>query len=66
MSYDIDRIRDIQEKLQCAVECMEKARIAGDESTLEACEYLAASYNRKLAQLVERGTKDEKPQHANV
>lgn len=66
MSYDIDRIRDIQEKLQCAIECIEKARIANDESTLEACEYLAASYNNKLAQLVQRGTNDEKQEHATV
>jgi len=66
MSYDIDRIRDIQEKLQCAVECIEKSRVAGDHDTLEACEYLVASYNNKLAQLVKRGTEDEKPQHANV
>jgi hypothetical protein len=33
---------------------------------MEACEYLAASYNKKLAQLVERGNEDEKQEHANV
>jgi len=66
MSYDLNRIRDIQEKLQCAIECIEKSRTDGDHDTMEACEYLAASYNKKLAQLVERGNEDEKQEHANV
>jgi len=66
MGYDVQRIKDIQEKLQCTIECIEKSRVAGDHETLEACEYLAASYNAKLASLVNRGLKDEKQQNANV
>jgi hypothetical protein len=66
MSYDVQRIKDIQEKLQCTVECIEKSRVAGDAETLEACEYLAASYNEKLAKLLLRGQEDEKQQHAIV
>ena len=66
MSYDVQRIRDIQEKLQCTIECIEKSRVVGDAETLEACEYLAASYNAKLATLVNRGLEDEKQQHATV
>lgn len=56
--YDMSRIKDIQEKLQCAIEGIEDARQRGCNETMEACEYLAASYNAKLAQLIEAGNKD--------
>ena len=53
--YDLQRIREIQEKLSYAISGMEDARQRGCEDTMQACEYLAASYNKKLAQLVKKG-----------
>ena len=50
--HDVQRIKDIQEKLACTMECIEKARQEGCKDTLEACEYLAASYTKKLGQLI--------------
>jgi hypothetical protein len=50
--YDIERIANIQEMLQYAIDGMERARKEGDEDIVMACEFLAASYNTKLAQLI--------------
>jgi hypothetical protein len=58
--YDVQRIKDIQEKLACTMECIEKARQEGCKETLEACEYLAASYTAKLGQLIEEGNDTSK------
>ena len=53
--HDIQRIKDMQEKLACTMECIEKARQEGCQETLEACEYLAASYTKKLGDLIAKG-----------
>lgn len=66
MSYDEQRIKDIQEKLSCAMQCIEEARLRGDADIMESCEYLAASYTKKLGELINRGLKDEKQEHAAI